>query len=65
MPTTSCCRNAKRSPGEAEFTYLLGRAALGSGRAEAAQALLEQSLATRPGDVEAHLALGPRAVRAG
>ena len=44
--------------GDAEFTYLLGRAALGSGRAEEAQVLLEQSLATRPGDVEAHLALG-------
>ena len=44
--------------GDAEFTYLLGRAALGSGHAEEAQALLEQSLATRPGDVEAHLALG-------
>lgn len=43
---------------DAEFAYLLGRAALGSGRAEEAQALLEKSLDLRPGDVAAHLALG-------
>jgi len=49
-------RNAQS--GGAEFTYLLGRAALGSGRADEAQALFEQSLVIRPGSVNAHLALG-------
>jgi len=44
--------------GDAEFNYLLGRAALGSGRAAEAHVLLEKSLDLRPGDVKAHLALG-------
>lgn len=44
--------------GDAEFAYLLGRAALGAGRPEEARALFEQSLAIRPGSVEAHLGLG-------
>lgn len=43
---------------DATFTYLLGRAALGTQRAEEAKALFERSLAIRPDDVSAHLALG-------
>jgi tetratricopeptide (TPR) repeat protein len=44
--------------GDAEFAYLLGRAALGSARPDEAEALLRQSLEARPGSVAAHLALG-------
>lgn len=44
--------------GDAEFTYLLGRAALGAGQAEEAQALFERSLGIRPDSLEAKLALG-------
>jgi len=44
--------------GDARFNYLLGRAALGTKRLEDALALLERSLAQRPNDVAAHLALG-------
>jgi tetratricopeptide (TPR) repeat protein len=44
--------------GDATFNYLLGRAALGTKRAERALVLLERSLAARPNDVVAHLALG-------
>ena len=43
---------------DAQFSYLLGRAALGTKRAERALALFERSLAQRPNDVAAHLALG-------
>jgi len=43
---------------DATFTYLLGRAALGTQRGEKAKALFERSLATRPDNVAAHLALG-------
>jgi tetratricopeptide (TPR) repeat protein len=45
-------------PDDAEFAYVLGRAALGAGRVEEAQALLERSLELRPDSVDAHLALG-------
>jgi hypothetical protein len=48
------------SKGDPTFNYLLGRAALGTKRAEKAQALVERSLAQRPNDVAAHLALGRR-----
>jgi hypothetical protein len=44
--------------GDAEFSYLLGRAALGTRRADEALALFERSLATRPDSVAAHLGLG-------
>lgn len=44
--------------GDAQFNYLFGRAALGTKRAEQSLALLERSLAQRPNDVAAHLALG-------
>jgi hypothetical protein len=44
--------------GDAEFNYLLGRAAFGAGRADEAQALFERSLELRPDSVDAHLALG-------
>ncbi|HET9042835.1 MAG TPA: tetratricopeptide repeat protein [Burkholderiales bacterium] len=44
--------------GDAEFNYLLGRAALGTKRPEKALALFERSLAQRPNDAAAHLALG-------
>ncbi|MDM0000956.1 tetratricopeptide repeat protein [Variovorax sp. J22P240] len=43
---------------DATFTYLLGRAALGTQRGEKAKALFERSLAARPDNVAAHLALG-------
>ena len=44
--------------GDATFTYLLGRAALGTKRPDQAKALFERSLAARPDSVAAHLALG-------
>ena len=44
--------------GDATFDYLLGRAALGTDRADKALTLFERSLATRPDTVAAHLALG-------
>ncbi|MGB8435836.1 MAG: tetratricopeptide repeat protein [Burkholderiales bacterium] len=44
--------------GDADFDYLLGRAALGTKRAGQALALFERSLATRPDSVAARLALG-------
>ena len=44
--------------GDATFNYLLGRAALGTKRADKALALFERSLALRPDTVAAHLALG-------
>lgn len=40
------------------FSYLAGRAALGSGQPEKARALLAQSLVNDPDSVAAHLALG-------
>jgi hypothetical protein len=45
-------------PDDAEFNFVLGRAALGSGLAQEAQALLERSLEIRPDSVDARLALG-------
>lgn len=50
--------SADAHKGDAQFNYLLGRAALGTKRAEQALALFERSLALRPNDVAAHLALG-------
>ncbi|MFH0343873.1 MAG: tetratricopeptide repeat protein [Chromatiales bacterium] len=44
--------------GDPTFTYLLGRAALGTKRPDQAKALFERSLAARPDSVAAHLALG-------
>jgi hypothetical protein len=49
-------RDARKD--DAQFNYLLGRAALGTKRAEDALALLERSLAQRPNDVAARLVLG-------
>ena len=49
---------AVRKQGRSTIHDLLGRAALGTNRAEKAKALFEQSLAARPGSIEAHLALG-------
>ncbi len=49
---------ADANKGNPQFDYLLGRAALGTNQAEKAKALFEQSLAARPGSIEAHLALG-------
>jgi tetratricopeptide (TPR) repeat protein len=46
------------SKGNPTFDYLLGRAALGTKRAEEALALFERSLATQPDSVAARLALG-------
>jgi tetratricopeptide (TPR) repeat protein len=43
---------------DATFNYLLGRAALGTQRADKALLLFERSLAQRPDTVAAHLALG-------
>jgi tetratricopeptide (TPR) repeat protein len=43
---------------DAQFNYLFGRAALGTKRPDQARALFERSLAQRPSDVAAHLALG-------
>ncbi|WP_216963205.1 MULTISPECIES: tetratricopeptide repeat protein [unclassified Lysobacter] len=48
---------------DANFFYLLGRAALGTGNAEQARVALEHSIELDPDDTEAHLALG-RAFRA-
>lgn len=45
-------------PNDAVFTYLLGRAALGTQRGDTAKALFERSLAIRPDNPAAHLALG-------
>lgn len=44
--------------GDAEFSYLLGRAALGTQQPEKAKALFQRSLAGRPDYVPAHLGLG-------
>jgi len=44
--------------GDAEFDYLLGRAALGTKRPDQALVLFERSLASRPNSIAAHLALG-------
>jgi len=41
-----------------QFNYLLGRATLGTKRPDQAVTLLERSLAARPDDIAAHLALG-------
>jgi tetratricopeptide (TPR) repeat protein len=46
------------SAGDATFTYLLGRAALGTQRDEKAKTLFERSIAIRPDAVATHLALG-------
>jgi tetratricopeptide (TPR) repeat protein len=44
--------------GDAQYNYLLGRAALGTKRPDQARVLFERSLALRPDTVAAHLALG-------
>lgn len=44
--------------GDAELSYLLGRAALGTQQPARAKALFERSLAARPDSVATHLALG-------
>jgi tetratricopeptide (TPR) repeat protein len=49
---------ADTAKGDAKFDYLLGRAALGSNRADKAKALFEQSLAANPDSIAARLALG-------
>ena len=46
------------SRGDPTFNYLLGRAALGTNRADKARELFERSLAARPDTPAAHLALG-------
>ena len=49
-------RDARKD--DAQFNYLLGRAALGTKRPDQAVTLFERSLAARPDDIAAHLALG-------